>query len=84
MNKNKLRWKLYNKLNRHGLIIQKKGGYSLERLIGFVESLQECPSDLSFVDPTTYTGMLYIFEQIDHVSGLEAFQSEKNESRTRK
>ncbi len=66
MNKTQARWKLYNKLNKHYLIFQRKGGYTLDKLIGFVETIYWCPTDLSFVDSTTYTGMKFIFEQIDY------------------
>lgn len=64
MNRTRLRWKLYNKLNKHYLIFQRKGGYSLEKLISFVETIYWCPTDLSFV-PRTDNGLLYIFECID-------------------
>lgn len=38
-NKNKIRWALYRKLNQKGLIYQRRGGYSLERLLDFIEAI---------------------------------------------
>ena len=36
MNKTKLRWKIYNILNRRGVIESRRGGYSIESLYNFV------------------------------------------------